>query len=79
VRRSLKHDEAMSEVPGDQNESGSFPERCRRRTSGLPVMENRIIFSLMLWSLAYPDVMTDLTLERRSVSVLYMDSVRTAL
>ena len=40
VQRSLKHDEAMNEVSGDQKEPGTFPEKCRLRAIGLPVMAN---------------------------------------
>lgn len=53
VQSSLKHDEAMSEVSGEQNESGSFPEKGRLRAADLPVVENRIRFGLILWGLWY--------------------------
>jgi hypothetical protein len=48
VQSSLKHDEAMSEVPGDQNETSSCPEKGRFRAAYLPVVENRIRFGLFL-------------------------------
>jgi hypothetical protein len=51
VQSSLKHDEAMSEVSGDQKESGSCPEKGRLRAADLPVVENRIRFGLILWDL----------------------------
>lgn len=49
VQRSLKHDEATSEVSGDKNGSGSFPEIRRFRAAVLLVVKNRIRFSLVLW------------------------------
>ena len=42
VQSSLKHDEAMNEVSGDQNDSGSFAEKGRLRVADLPVVEKRI-------------------------------------
>jgi hypothetical protein len=48
VQSSLKHDEAMRDVSGDQNESGSFTEKGRLRVADFPpVVENRIRFSLI--------------------------------
>jgi len=37
----------MSGVSGDQNESGPFTENGRLRVADLPVVENRIRFSLI--------------------------------
>jgi len=51
VQRSLRHDEAMSEVSGDQNERGSCPGKGRLRAADLPVVENRIRLGHILWDL----------------------------
>jgi hypothetical protein len=51
VQSSLKHDEATSEVSGDQNESVPFPEKGRLRAADIPVVEKRIRFGLILWGL----------------------------
>jgi hypothetical protein len=51
VQSALKHDEAMSEVSGDQNESGSCPGKGRLRAADLPVVEKKIRLVHILWDL----------------------------